>query len=417
MAPAARRRSMRLVEKAAAAAAGSASSSVPNKGASNEPAERPPKRDSIGSVASTAASAGRVKKPERKARVVASRYMASAKPRKAPPTPKKADTKPGLHAVSTSTPNTTATRQGPRSTRSRPEPPAAAAARPAPTRQTQKAKAAATTTAKATATTAAKAAVARGSPVSAGDSAQAKPQPRSSTLEESSREPTETPVGRAAGRASPEAHAPALASSGSHESRSDIRGSNGATGLYASYIQWCLIEARSQMEFEEARAAASEDLSRLVNEAEQANQALVDEQRKLKLMREISALSIWLAENRQHLVDMRSQIARVRAPYTAFGESLAQTTRAMPIADVCFDDCESLVGDIEKFADAVAQCFPKDSPRVRDVFLMAGRLRQYYRALRHEQELLSECSRLKQSLEFATTVAVSKKLGAGDRVV
>ncbi|KAJ2607363.1 hypothetical protein GGF44_006484 [Coemansia sp. RSA 1694] len=188
------------------------------------------------------------------------------------------------------------------------------------------------------------------------------------------------------------------------------------TGLHATFLQWQLIEARSRVEFEESKAAVTEELNRLAQEAEQAKRALMDEQRKLKLMREYAALSTWLAANKETLADMGAQISKVSEPYTKFSEQLAQTTRAMPISGVYFKDGESLVSDMQGFVDAVEQNFSKDTMQVQDLFKMASRLNQYYKALAQEQELISECDRLRQSLEHTAVLAISSKLGRDDAV-
>ncbi|PIA18308.1 hypothetical protein COEREDRAFT_79805 [Coemansia reversa NRRL 1564] len=187
---------------------------------------------------------------------------------------------------------------------------------------------------------------------------------------------------------------------------------NVESGTYATYLQWLMIEARSQIQYDEAKSAAHVELERLANEAEAAKQALFSEQRRLKLMREHAALSKWMSDNRKHLVDMNAQVNSIRAAYTKFGENLAQTTHAMPISDVYFTDTLSLEGDIEGFVNAVSQNFPADSEEVQSLFLAADKLGQYYRGQRQEQELLSECQRLRQSLEHTTTLAISRDVEA-----
>ncbi|KAJ2039728.1 hypothetical protein H4S03_001501 [Coemansia sp. S3946] len=169
--------------------------------------------------------------------------------------------------------------------------------------------------------------------------------------------------------------------------------------------------ARAQIQFDDNKAAAAEELDRLSREAEHAKRLLVDERRKLKLMQEYSALSTWLAANKQTLVDMGAQVSRVREPYTKFSEQLKQTTRAMPISGVHFRDGESLVNDMQGFVDAVEHNFSTKSEEVRDVFRMASRMKQYYKGLAQEQDLVTECDRLKQSLEHTAVLAISSKLG------
>ncbi|KAI9500598.1 hypothetical protein BX070DRAFT_254831 [Coemansia spiralis] len=184
-----------------------------------------------------------------------------------------------------------------------------------------------------------------------------------------------------------------------------------STDLYSTYVQWLMIEARSQMAFNEAKEAAAVDLEHLAYEAECAKQALADEQRKFKLMRELDALSRWMTSNRGFLVDMKTQIARVRSSYSKFSESLDCTTRAMPISNVHFSDAESLVRDLQGFVDSVASSFSKDSKAIQQIMQLTSKLNQYYKVLRQEQELLSECSRLKESLSHTAALAVSGSIG------
>ncbi|KAJ1732453.1 hypothetical protein LPJ61_002040, partial [Coemansia biformis] len=176
---------------------------------------------------------------------------------------------------------------------------------------------------------------------------------------------------------------------------------------------WLMVEARSQRAYDDAKAAASEELERLAREAETAKAELAGEQRKLKLTRELAALGRWMAANRHLLADMGAQIESVRGAYTAFSERLVRTTRAMPIAGVHFSDHQSLVRDLEGFADAVAQSFPRNSPAVQSMFAMASRLSRYYSGRRQEQELLCECRRLRESLAHTTALAISREVGPG----
>ncbi|KAJ1964364.1 hypothetical protein GGI12_001477 [Dipsacomyces acuminosporus] len=413
---------MRLIEKAAAVAS---ASSGQGAGSSKQISEKPSKRDSISSVASTAASSSRVKKPERKARYVASRYMSSTTSQKTP-TPRKPDSKA---TVAAPTPTTTATastrtastrtastrtastrtvaaavavansanvRPGLRNSRPKPE---TQAARPMANQTSLRTRTASTRRVQSTDTTA---------------KARAETKPAETPVSAAAALATsETPDKRTVAASSSSTNPAPLATSSEVSTQVHSRHKHSSnTDIYSTYIQWCLIEARSQMAFDEAKAAAVEELDRLACEAELAKQALMDEQRKLKLMREISALCGWLAENKQFLVDMCTQVSKVKASYTRFSDSLAQTTRAMPISGVYFDDCESLVRDLDEFVGAVSQCFPKSSPSVQSMFALAARLNQYYRSLQQEQMLLSECTRLKESLRLSTVMAVSKRFSA-----
>lgn len=183
-----------------------------------------------------------------------------------------------------------------------------------------------------------------------------------------------------------------------------------SNNAYASYIQWLLIEARSEMAFVEAKEAANEELRKLREEAEQDKQELMEEERGLKLMQEYAALSRWLDGNRQYLLDMGKQVSQVKESYTRFSDSLAQTTRAIPVSGVHIRDGKSLVNSMQEFVNAIEQHFPKDLPEVQNLYAVASRLNQYYSKLAQEQELLSECSRLKQSLEHTTSLAISRRL-------
>ncbi|KAJ2081885.1 hypothetical protein H4R24_001981 [Coemansia sp. RSA 988] len=186
-----------------------------------------------------------------------------------------------------------------------------------------------------------------------------------------------------------------------------------ASETHSTYLQWLMIEARSQIEYDEAKFSAHAELERLASEAEAAKRALSSEQRRLKLMREHAALSRWMRDNRKYLVDMKDQVNSVRSAYTKFGKSLAQTTNAMPISDVYFSNTQALQRDLEVFADAVNQNFPADSEEVQNLFLAASKLGKYYKGQQQEQELLSECQRLRQSLEHATALAISRDVEAG----
>ncbi|KAJ2016434.1 hypothetical protein IWW57_005523 [Coemansia sp. S610] len=375
MSPVTRRQSMRLAEQA------------------DKEAEKEQTSSKPGSATGTV-SGERVAKPEPKARVVASRYMSAANPRK-PEVARKVATRP----TPTPTPGPATKPTGARARAgsvssavgtigtSRGVAKPAVAPRPVSRMASTSSRRAATPIAAATAAT---------------------PSAASSRPTQSEVKGTETPdrVDRRVSRR--ETRRGTSAKVGLSQDAHDPA----ASSLYATYLQWQLIEARSQIQFDENKAAAAEELERLSREAENAKRLLVDEQRKLKLMREYSALSTWLAANKQTLVDMGAQVSRVREPYTRFSEQLKQTTRAMPISGVYFRDGESLVSDMQGFVDAVDRNFPKSSENVQDVFKMASRVNQYYKGLAQEQDLVAECERLRQSLEHTAVLAISSKLGS-----
>ncbi|KAJ2800028.1 hypothetical protein H4R21_003333 [Coemansia helicoidea] len=174
-----------------------------------------------------------------------------------------------------------------------------------------------------------------------------------------------------------------------------------------------MVEAQAQQAYDAAKEAAADELAKLERDAEAARRELADEQRKLKLTSELAGLSRWMAANRRFLTDMGAQIDGVRDAYTAFSERLARTTHAMPIAGVHFSDHSSLVRDLEGYADAVAQNFPRDSPAVQSTFAEASRLSRYYGARREERELLSECQRLRESLAHTAALAMSRSAVPG----
>ncbi|KAJ2741783.1 hypothetical protein GGI20_004950 [Coemansia sp. BCRC 34301] len=66
---------------------------------------------------------------------------------------------------------------------------------------------------------------------------------------------------------------------------------------------------------------------------------------------------------------------------------------------------------MQGFVDAVEHNFSSDAQDIQDLFKMVSRLNQYYKALAQEQDLTSECDRLKQSLEHTALLAISHKLG------
>ncbi|KAJ2862848.1 hypothetical protein GGH94_004003 [Coemansia aciculifera] len=385
MSPVTRRKSMRLAELADK----EAESERPTPKQQQPPQQQPIQRDSvIGTV-----SGGRVTKPEPKARVVASRYMSAANPRKPVPS-SKAGTRP------TSTPANTSM-----GARARAGSVTSAASMGTIGANRGKAN-----------TTAAPRPVSRMASTSARRMAPIATAATPSAVSSRPRVPevksTETPVlmDRRASRR--ETRRETSARTGSLLDPHESTASAGANaGLYATYLQWQLIEARAQIQFDENKAAAAEELDRLSREAEHAKRLLVEEQRKLKLMQEYSALSSWLAANKQTLVDMGALVSSVREPYTKFSEQLKQTTRAMPISGVYFRDGESLVNDMQGFVDAVEHNFSGKSEQVQDVFRMASRMKQYYKGLAQEQDLVTECDRLKQSLEHTAVLAISSKLG------
>ncbi|KAJ2503677.1 hypothetical protein GGH96_000017 [Coemansia sp. RSA 1972] len=372
MAPLTRRQSRRLSGKATAD-------------------ERPAVRDSLSSVAGTTAGggSGRVAKPERKSRVIASRYMSAAVKTNRAVAPVRAPS-----TAQPSTARTTATQ--PSATRTT----AAVVQRPA-SRQTS--------ISVRTRTTATNSTVDRQRPVSR---AAPKPNPV-----------VQKPV--------PKTHdtpAKIIDSDSTVATRAARRESRRATGApkrddkakslpseYPAYVQWLLTEARSQMAYDDAKSDALDKLTRLTTDAEHARRLWVEEERKLQLMREFAALSKWMADNRSHLEAMKTQVEGVREPYARFGQSLAHTTRAMPISDVHFDNAHELVRDMQGFVDTVATCFPSESMAVQGMYDGASKLSRFYRAQRQEQELLAECQRLKESLEHSTALAISQ--GASDPII
>ncbi|KAJ2232045.1 hypothetical protein IWW45_005263 [Coemansia sp. RSA 485] len=183
------------------------------------------------------------------------------------------------------------------------------------------------------------------------------------------------------------------------------------TEISAEYLQWLMIEARSKIVFDEAKAAATEELGRLQAQAEEEKQKLHDEQRKLKLVREFVALDKWLLKNRALLEDMRKQVSNVSDSYTRFGSSLELTTRAMPISDVSFSDADALVGDMQRYVDAIQSHFPCESSEVKDMFAAADYLSKLGKLRHQEQELLSECGRLRESLEHGAALVSSQRAG------
>ncbi|KAJ2858677.1 hypothetical protein J3B02_000058 [Coemansia erecta] len=186
---------------------------------------------------------------------------------------------------------------------------------------------------------------------------------------------------------------------------------NANTEISAEYLQWLMIEARSKMVFDEAKVAADEELGRLELQAEEEKQKLLDEQRKLKLVRELVALDKWLSKNRKPLEDMREQVGRASEPYLQFGKSLELTTRTMPISDVYFSDTDALVNDMQRYKDAIESHFPSESSQVKNLFAAADYLSKLGKLRRQEQELLSECCRLRESLEHSAALVASHQAG------
>ncbi|KAJ2800131.1 hypothetical protein H4R20_004175 [Coemansia guatemalensis] len=390
MAPVTRRQSGRLTGNSAAG-------EIRNSNA--EPAAQ---RDRIGAAGSRVAGGsrggGRVAKPERKGRIIASRYKAGA-------------TKPRAAAEqSTATPKPTAsvrtsTNAAPVSRQATP----ARTAKGSDSANSNTARGRVASTAPPPQNTSTSASQIRPTVAKENErQSQAAITPRPVPAASVNSQATEARVARRASRRTTTAPGSRALAAAAVAVTPGV-----ASGTYSTYLQWLMIEARSQIEYDAAKAAAQSELERLTSEAEAAKRALVSEQRRLKLMREHAALSIWMRDNRKHLADMNEQVNSVRSAYTKFGESLAQTTHAMPISDVYFSDTQSLERDIEGFVDAVGQNFPADSEDVQNLFLAAGKLGQYYKGQQQEQELLSECQRLRQSLEHTTALAISRDLEAG----
>ncbi|KAJ2559789.1 hypothetical protein EV175_000174 [Coemansia sp. RSA 1933] len=183
-----------------------------------------------------------------------------------------------------------------------------------------------------------------------------------------------------------------------------------SSDVYSTYIQWQLIEARAQMEFEAAKEAAMLELSQLAIEAQNAKKEQHKAQRKHKLMAELDGLTRWLASNRQELVDMGQQVSRVSGPYTTLSGGLAHTACAMPIRNVHYGDGETLEREMRGFVGSVEQSFGKEDSSVRDAMDVAEKLNRLYRAQRQESELASECSRIRASLAHTTALAIGRSI-------
>ncbi|KAJ2741949.1 hypothetical protein H4S06_005804 [Coemansia sp. BCRC 34490] len=195
--------------------------------------------------------------------------------------------------------------------------------------------------------------------------------------------------------------------------------------LYSTYLQWQLIEARSQMVFDAAKDAAADELGRLAGEAQAARRDLADTQRKHKLMTELDALTRWLAANRRDLTEIGAQVSRVRQHYTVFGGNLAQTTRAMPIRNVHYGDGESFVREMHAFVRSVGNNASDNSdgngnsnnngPDARVAMDAAAKLSRLYRAQRQETELVSECARMRESLAHTAALAIGRSIDEWQR--
>ncbi|KAJ2681796.1 hypothetical protein H4R19_007260, partial [Coemansia spiralis] len=307
MAPITRRQSGRLAREEAA----DAPRAVPTGGAG--PAA---KRDSSASVAG---SAGRVAKPEPKGRTVASRYMSAAKGGSVEAAAAVTLARPARRNEVTAGRPAVPARVPPRRM------PAAASVKiPARPRQPAQQAAGVAVTPKGPAPAA-------DSEKSSGGRLAAATQPATVAVADR----------RASRRTTAAAQRPG-----------DYGPSDDQARLHATYLQWLMIEARSQLAYDAAKEAAGAELGQLERDAEAARRELADEQRKLKLMGELAGLSRWLAANRHFLAAMGTQIEGVRDAYTGFSERLGRTMRAMPIAGVHFSDHPSLVRDLEGYAGA-----------------------------------------------------------------
>ncbi|KAI7832066.1 hypothetical protein BX661DRAFT_179739 [Kickxella alabastrina] len=177
----------------------------------------------------------------------------------------------------------------------------------------------------------------------------------------------------------------------------------------AERLQWQLLLARSQMQFDSAKSAAQREINQLVGEAEEAKRALFEEQRKLKVMQELVALDSWINGSAGMAVrEMGRVVGEVAEAYLRFGRGMQMTTRAMPVAGVWYEDEARVVADLERFVAEVAEAFPPEDPRVRSVFCVAEALRQFCQGRREEARLGAECGRLKASLEHVVALAESR---------
>ncbi|KAJ2862356.1 hypothetical protein GGI22_002217 [Coemansia erecta] len=340
MAPVTRRQSMRLAER----------TDTENQ----ERSERPAKRDSISSVAMVDGNRGRVAKTtvERRGRVVASRYMSSARSKHAAVVEAVVDRQRKDSLV-----------------------------RPLLLPGAQPRATTATTT---TNTTTSTASALRKESLAASR--------RASTMVV-----TSTPRSL-------------IQSQREEDKQRTVVPSSGSSSVYSAYLQWQLTEARAQMVFEEAKEAAAEELERLAIEAQVARQELANAQRKYKLMTELDALTRWLAVNRRELAHMGAQVSRVRQPYAALSGGLAHTARAMPICNVHYGDGEALVREMHAFVDSVEEGFGPDQGPGRDAMAVAEKLNRLYKAQRQESELASECARIRESLAHTTALAIGRSI-------
>ncbi|KAJ1946992.1 hypothetical protein GGF37_000769 [Kickxella alabastrina] len=177
----------------------------------------------------------------------------------------------------------------------------------------------------------------------------------------------------------------------------------------AERLQWQLLLARSQMQFDSAKSAAQREINQLVGEAEEAKRALFEEQRKLKVMQELVALDSWINGSAGMAVrEMGRVVGEVAEAYLRFGRGMQMTTRAMPVGGVWYEDEARVVADLERFVAEVAEAFPPEDPRVRSVFCVAEALRQFCQGRREEARLGAECGRLKASLEHVVALAESR---------
>ncbi|KAJ2358379.1 hypothetical protein IWW50_001096 [Coemansia erecta] len=361
MAPITRRQSRRLSEKGTSQ----------NTTRPSNTSERPATRDSLSSVAGSTAGggSGRVAKPERKGRVIASRYMSAAVKQRTTNSP--ATTPKPAHATRP------ASRQTSVSTHTKTAPSNTVASRQRPV-------------------------------LKAAPKAVSNQQLSSAQKPDTCVEPKKPDAAASARLARRESRRATTAPS-SHATTTTTHSSQ-----YASYLQWQLLEARSQMAFDSAKTHASETLAQLSSDATAARHVLLDSERKLKLMRELAALTRWMSHNRESLAGMGAQVERVREPYGRFAEQLERTTRAMPVSDVHVGDTQTVVRGMHGFVDAVERSFPRGEPPVERMYEVAGKLSRFYKAKRQEQELLCECRRLREALEHTTALALSR--GAVDQL-
>ncbi|KAJ1720156.1 hypothetical protein LPJ53_005178 [Coemansia erecta] len=184
-----------------------------------------------------------------------------------------------------------------------------------------------------------------------------------------------------------------------------------AMSIESQLLQWQLLEARAQMHFDTAKAAAQQELTRLSTELEAERQALRADRRRARLMRWFERLDRWLHENGGELEDVGRQIARVGPAYVAFARRLEATTRAMPVANVAYESVERVAEDLALFRDEVQRWFPAEE--AGGLFARAAALARLRRLGDTEDELTAECRRLQASLEHSAALLASR--GAPDR--